>query len=250
MNSTSSKKTIDQQEIARFALIASEWWDPNGKFRPLHQLGPVRLSYIRDQVCMHYVREKRSPKCLEGLKFLDIGCGGGLISEPVTRMGAKVKGIDPAPENVAAARQHANEQSLEIDYQVLKIEDLAQDGQTFDVVLCLEVLEHVPNVPAFIEICAGLVKPGGMMILSTLNRTLKSFALAIVGAEYILRWLPVGTHQWERFVAPGELKSALKAAHLETTDITGVVYNLLSDIWRLSDDTDVNYFATAIRPEG
>ena len=239
--------TLDTEEIARFGKLAAEWWDAEGPFRPLHRINPVRLTYIRDQICRHFTRDKKASKSLSGLSVLDIGCGGGLVCEPLTRLGASVTGIDPAAETIEAAKAHARASSLDIEYQATTAEDIAAKGQSYDVVLLLEVVEHVPDVPAFLKAVAPLVRPDGIMILSTLNRTLKAYALAIVGAEYILRWLPIGTHQWERFVRPEELASALSATGLKLSDKTGMVYNPLADEWRLGPDTDVNYFATAIR---
>jgi len=239
--------TLDPDEIARFGKLAAEWWDAEGPFRPLHRINPVRLTYIRDQICRHFARDPKAPKSLSGLSVLDIGCGGGLVCEPLTRLGASVTGIDPARETIEAASAHARVSSLDIDYEAATAEDMVAKGNSYDAVLLLEVVEHVPDVPAFLKAVAPLVRPGGIMILSTLNRTLKAYALAIVGAEYILRWLPIGTHQWERFVRPEELASALSAAGLKLTDKTGMVYNPLADEWRLGPDTDVNYFATAIR---
>jgi 2-polyprenyl-6-hydroxyphenyl methylase / 3-demethylubiquinone-9 3-methyltransferase len=235
--------TLDDAELARFATLSAEWWDPKGKFRPLHQIGPVRLSFIRDRLVGHFRLAPRALKPLAGLKVLDIGCGGGLVSEPLARMGAAVTGIEPSEANLRAAVLHAEPQGLGIDYRVARVEDLAAAGESFDAVVCLEVIEHVPDVGAFLRTCAALVRPGGIMVLSTINRTLKSFALAIVGAEYILRWLPVGTHQWERFVTPDELRQHLAAAGMVLGHVEGMVYNPLSDRWSLARDTDVNYLA-------
>jgi 2-polyprenyl-6-hydroxyphenyl methylase/3-demethylubiquinone-9 3-methyltransferase len=239
--------TLDREEVARFAKLSGQWWDERGPFRQLHRINPVRLTYIRDQLCRKFARDAKQAASLAGLSVLDIGCGGGLVCEPLARLGASVTGIDPAAENIAAAKAHASAQGLDIAYEVATAEELAARGQSYDAVLLLEVVEHVPDVPAFLKTVAPLVKPGGVMILSTLNRTLKSFALAIVGAEYILRWLPVGTHQWQRFVTPEELASALSAAGLALTGTEGLVYDPFSDEWRLGTDTDVNYFATAAR---
>ncbi len=239
---------IDSEEIERFARIADEWWDPLGKFRPLHLLNPVRLSFIRDETCRHFSKDSQANEPLKGLDILDIGCGGGLLCEPLTRLGASVTGIDPARRSINAARAHAAETGLEIDYRPARAEDLASAGEQFDVVINMEVIEHVPDVPAFIATCADLVRPGGLMLASTLNRTLKAFGLAIVGAEYILRWLPAGTHQWQRFVTPDELKKALLAAGMEGVEITGMSYNPLSGVWSLSNDLDVNYLASARKP--
>ncbi len=184
---------------------------------------------------------------LEGLSILDIGCGGGLVCEPLARLGARVTGIDPASANVEAARRHAEGQELGIDYRVARVEDLVTEARLFDAVACLEVVEHVPDPGAFLQLCAGLVRPGGLMLLSTINRTLKAYLLAIVGAEYVLRWLPVGTHQWERFVTPAELQRHLQAAGCGAPTFKGMVYSPLADAWSLSDDTDVNYFAAAAK---
>jgi 2-polyprenyl-6-hydroxyphenyl methylase / 3-demethylubiquinone-9 3-methyltransferase len=239
--------TLDRDEVARFARLSGEWWDERGPFRQLHRINPVRLTYIGDQLCRRFGRNAKEAASLFGLSVLDIGCGGGLVCEPLARLGARVTGIDPAAENIAAAKAHASAAGLNIAYEVATTEELAARGQRYDAVLLLEVVEHVPDAPAFIKTVAPLVKPGGMMMLSTLNRTLKAYALAIVGAELILRWLPVGTHQWQRFVRPEELASALSTAGLSLTGTEGLIYDPFSDEWRLGSDTDVNYFATAIR---
>jgi 2-polyprenyl-6-hydroxyphenyl methylase/3-demethylubiquinone-9 3-methyltransferase len=245
-----AQKTLDAEEVARFAARAGEWWDANGPFRPLHRINPTRLTYIRDQLCRKFGRDKHAAGCLKGLTVLDIGCGGGLVAEPLARLGAEVTGIDPAAENIEAAKTHAEGARLDIIYRTETAEDLAASGAAFDCVLLLEVVEHVPDMPAFLKAVAPLVKPSGMMIVSTLNRTFKAYALAIVGAEIILRWLPLGTHDWQRFVTPEELRRALKGAGLNLSDMTGMVYNPLADEWRLARDTDVNYFATALWPGG
>jgi 2-polyprenyl-6-hydroxyphenyl methylase / 3-demethylubiquinone-9 3-methyltransferase len=240
-------RTLDREDVARFARLAGEWWDERGPFRQLHRINPVRLTYIRDQICGRFGRDAKAAASLGSLSVLDIGCGGGLVCEPLARLGARVTGIDPAAENIEAAKAHASAGGLDISYEVATAEELAARGQGYDAVLLLEVVEHVPDVPAFIKSVAPLAKPGGVMILSTLNRTLKAYALAIVGAEYILRWLPVGTHQWERFVKPEELASALSAAGLKLTGMEGLIYDPFADEWRLGSDTDVNYFASATR---
>ncbi len=240
--------TLDAGEVRRFGDLAAEWWDPAGKFRPLHKLGPARLAFIRQEIVRHFARPTGGLRPFAGLSVLDIGCGGGLVSEPVARLGASVTGIDPAPENIAAAGAHAASQGMAIDYRACRVENLVAEGRTFDCVLCLEVVEHVPDVAAFLTECAKLVRPGGLMILSTINRTVKAYALAIVGAEYILRWLPVGTHQWERFVTPDELARHAGAAGLAISHREGMVYNPLTDAWSLSQDLDVNYMASAGRP--
>jgi 2-polyprenyl-6-hydroxyphenyl methylase / 3-demethylubiquinone-9 3-methyltransferase len=240
--------TLDPAEIERFTRCAAEWWDHNGKFRTLHLIGPARMSFLRDTLVRHFGSPQGQPKPLEGLSILDIGCGGGLVCEPLSRLGARVSGIDPGLDNIEAARRHAAEQGLAIDYRAGRVEDLAAEGALYDAVVCLEVVEHVPDPKAFLATCAGLVRPGGMMLLSTINRTLKAYLLAIIGAEYVLRWLPVGTHQWERFIAPDELGRHLEAAGFGPAAFQGLVYRPLDDSWSLSTDTDVNYFAAAAKP--
>lgn len=242
-----SQGTLDPDEIERFARLAGRWWDPDGEFRPLHKLGPARLSFIRSHLIRHFGRPERSAKPLSDLAILDVGCGGGLISEPLARLGARVTGIDPAKENIAAAIRHAEPQGLRIDYRACRIEDLVKEQAQFDAVVCLEVVEHVPDPQAFIATCAALVRPGGLFITSTINRTLRAYALAIIGAEYILRWLPVGTHQWDRFVTPEELTQYCKAAGLQQPTFEGLVYSPFSDRWSLGADMDVNYMAVAAK---
>jgi len=241
--------TLDEEEVARFAAMADEWWDAEGKFRPLHALTPLRLTFIRDQLCDRFGRDANAGRSLEGLRIADIGCGGGLLCEPMTRLGARVTGLDPAEDSIAAARAHALGQGLEIEYRAERAETLADARISFDAVLAMEVVEHVPDVPAFIRLVARLVRPGGLLLLSTINRTIKSYALAIVGAEYVLRWLPMGTHRWDRFVTPRELAGACSSAGLSETARTGMVFNPLAGDWRLSRDTDVNYLLAAVRPE-
>jgi 2-polyprenyl-6-hydroxyphenyl methylase / 3-demethylubiquinone-9 3-methyltransferase len=248
LGSPAGAPTVDEAELARFAALAGEWWDPRGKMAPLHKFNPLRLGYIRDAACQRFGRDAKRLDCLSGLRFLDIGCGGGILSEPLARLGAEVVGADPAQENVAAARLHAAENGIAVDYRATTAEALAEVEERFDVVLAMEVVEHVADLNLFVELTAGMVKPGGLMIAATINRTLKSFALAIVGAEYILRWLPRGTHQWDKFVTPNELEIALARGGLTPIDETGVVYNPLADRWRLSSDMDVNYIMTAERP--
>jgi 2-polyprenyl-6-hydroxyphenyl methylase/3-demethylubiquinone-9 3-methyltransferase len=244
-NTGKRRSTIDAAEVARFAALAEEWWNPRGKMRPLHKFNPVRLAFIRDALCDHYGGDPKALDCLSGLGILDVGCGGGILAEPLARLGAKVTGIDPAEENVAAARLHASESGLAIDYRAETIEAVAEEGKRFDLVIASEVVEHVTDVPLFVHHCAECVKPGGLMVATTINRTLKSFALAIVGAEYVLRWLPVGTHRWDKLVTPEELEAALAAAGLSVTGEAGVVYHLPSGEWRRSDDMDVNYMMLA-----
>jgi len=240
--------TLDQREVERFRALAAKWWDPEGDFAPLHAIGPERLRFLREAVIRHFGRDARAAQPLEGLRIADIGCGGGLVAEPLARLGASVTGIDPAEENVAAARAHAQQSGLEIDYRAARVEDLASEGAQFDAVIALEVVEHVPDVAAFIAVCAKVFRPGGLMLLSTINRTAKAFALAIVGAEYVLRWLPRGTHQWDRFVTPEELRDALARSGLRPVDTRGLSYNPLTREWRLSADTSVNYFMAAAKP--
>ncbi|MEL6421793.1 MAG: bifunctional 2-polyprenyl-6-hydroxyphenol methylase/3-demethylubiquinol 3-O-methyltransferase UbiG [Pseudomonadota bacterium] len=239
---------LDPEEVARFSSWADDWWDASGKFKPLHAIGPARLQFIKDNVCAVKQRDPSSAQPYEGLTFLDIGCGGGLVCEPVTRLGGKVTGIDPAGSGIEAARVHAAREGLEIDYRAVQAESLAEAGETFDVVLALEVIEHVPDPAAFVATCASLVAPGGVLIMSTINRTIKAYALAIVGAEYVLRWLPKGTHQWEKFVKPTEMQRDIEANALHVRDTRGMVYNPLRDVWSLSEDTDVNYLMGAAKP--
>ena len=242
-------ETVDQEEVARFSRLAGEWWDPQGPMAALHKFNPVRLAYIRDRTAEHFGRDPRSLDSQAGLRFLDIGCGAGILSEPLARLGAAVVGADPSAENIAAAKAHAARSSVGIDYRATTAEALAAAGESFDVVLAMEVVEHVTDVGVFIAHAAALVKPGGLLFVATLNRTAKSFALAIVGAEYILRWLPRGTHQWDKFVRPDELETAIETGGLRVTDETGVIYNLLADRWQLGRDMDVNYMLVAEKPE-
>ena len=241
--------SVDRAEVERFSRFANDWWSPHGPMAPLHKFNPVRLAYIRDQAAQRFNRDARKLDCLSGLRMLDIGCGGGILSEPLARLGAEMVGADPAKENIAAARAHAQESGLVIDYRATTAEDLAEAGERFDVVLAMEVVEHVADVPLFVAACARMVKPSGLFIAATLNRTLKSFALAIVGAEYVLRWLPRGTHQWDKFVKPHELETAIENAGLRVIGERGVVYNPFADRWQLSSDMDVNYMLAAERPQ-
>ena len=234
--------TVDPVEIERFARIAEEWWDPRGKFAPLHHLNPIRLGFIRDRAAAHWQRDTLSGTPLQGLSLLDIGCGGGLICEPMARLGAAVTGIDAADRNIATAGQHAAGQELAIDYRETTAEALAESGQQFDIVLALEIVEHVADVDLFLQSVGRLARPGGLVFLSTLNRTAKAFALAIAGAEYVMRWLPRGTHDWRKFLKPSEVVRGLRRADVEPQEIVGVVYNPLSREWLLSKrDLDVNY---------
>jgi 2-polyprenyl-6-hydroxyphenyl methylase/3-demethylubiquinone-9 3-methyltransferase len=240
-----SAATVDESEVARFSRLSSQWWDPNGPMAPLHKFNPVRLAYVRDRAAAHFGRDPNRLDSLAGLRMLDIGCGAGVLSEPLARLGASVVGADPSESNIAAAKHHAAQSGLVIDYRATTAEALEASGESFDVVLAMEVIEHVADVGLFIDIAAEMVKPGGLMFVATLNRTVKSFALAIVGAEYILRWLPRGTHQWDKFVTPNELEIAIAHSGLHITEQAGVIYNLLADRWQLSTDLDVNYMMVA-----
>lgn len=247
--STGAAATYDPAEVERFGRMAEEWWDANGKFAPLHRLGPARLQFIRDELIRHFKLPTAGRlDSLAGLRIVDVGCGGGLIAEPLTRLGARVTGVEPAAESIAAARLHAERQDLSIDYRCARAEELVAAGETFDAVVCLEVLEHIPDPAAFVALLARLAEPGGLVILSTINRTLKSYALAIVATEYVLGWLPRGTHQWDRFITPTELTGFTTAAGLEAPRFEGLVYQPFSDSWRLGSDLEVNYLACAARP--
>jgi 2-polyprenyl-6-hydroxyphenyl methylase/3-demethylubiquinone-9 3-methyltransferase len=240
--------TVDPAEIAKFSKLSETWWDPRGKMAPLHKINPLRLSYIRDAACRKFERNIKSLNCLSGLRMLDIGCGAGLLCEPFTRLGAQVIGVDPSASNIAAAKLHAEKGHLSIDYRCTTVEEM-DVRERFDIVLAMEVVEHVADVGLFLNRCTAMLKPGGMMVVSTLNRNWKSFALAIVGAEYVLRWLPRGTHQWDKFVTPNELEIAIEQGGMQLTDETGVIYNLLADQWQLSTDMDVNYMVVAEKAE-
>ena len=240
-----SASTVDAGEVAHFARLAGQWWDPRGPWATLHRFNPVRLGYIRDRAAAHFDRDPARLDSLKGLRILDIGCGGGVLSEPLARLGAVVVGADPVEENIAAAAHHAAQAGLAIDYRSTTAEALAEAGECFDIVLAMEVVEHVADVDLFVQAGADLVKPGGLMFVATLNRTMKSFALAIVGAEYILRWIPRGTHQWDKFITPEELELALEQAGLRVTDEAGVIYNVFADRFQLSTDMDANYMVAA-----
>lgn len=241
--------TIDEDEVARFSAMADEWWDPTGKFKPLHKFNPVRLAYIKQEVCRKFGRDPKASDAFKGLRFLDIGCGGGLLSEPMARLGADVVGADPSETNIAIANLHMQSSGLNIDYRAATAEELSADGETFDVVLNMEVVEHVADVPLFLAATGGMVRPGGLMFVATINRTLKAYALAIVGAEYVLRWLPKGTHSYDKLVRPSEIEGPLADAGLGIVDRSGVSYNPLTDAWTRSRDMDVNYMLLAERPD-
>lgn len=241
--------TIDPAEIARFTAMAEDWWDPNGKFRPLHKFNPVRLGFLRDRFAAHFGRDARALRPFEGLRLLDIGCGGGLIAEPMARLGFAVTGIDASPETIMTARTHAEQTGLVINYRVMAIEDLVAAGAQYDAVLALEVVEHVADPGAFFAGAANVLKPAGALAAATLNRTTKSWLFAVVGAEYVLRWLPRGTHDWEKFLRPSEFAGALRRAGIVTTQMTGLAYNPLTGAWALNPtDLDVNYMVFGIKP--
>jgi 2-polyprenyl-6-hydroxyphenyl methylase/3-demethylubiquinone-9 3-methyltransferase len=245
---STASSTVDADEIAKFASTADAWWDPHGAYRQLHKLNPARLGFIRDRLSIHFGRDGQSPRPFAGLALADIGCGGGILTEPLARLGAAVTGIDAAPENIAAASAHAQEAGLSIDYHASTAEALAAEGARFDAIVSMEVVEHVADLGAFVAALAALTQPGGAIVLATINRTLKSYALGIVAAEYILGWLPRGTHDWNRFVRPSELARQLRAHGLRVGTMAGVAYNPLSDSWGLSPDLGVNYMLVATKP--
>jgi 2-polyprenyl-6-hydroxyphenyl methylase/3-demethylubiquinone-9 3-methyltransferase len=242
-----SETTIDPEEIAKFAAMADAWWDPEGDFKPLHRFNPVRLAYIRDWALRHFSRGETVARPLEGLSVLDIGCGGGLLTEPLTRLGATVTGIDAGGKNIAVAKLHAERSGLSIAYRETTSEALAAEGQRFDIVLNMEVVEHVDNVPLYMKSCADLVAPGGLLFSATINRTARALAFAKFGAEYVLRWLPRGTHDWNRFLTPEEMKTLLTRNGLVIADETGVVFHPLAGEWRRSRDMGINYMVLAER---
>ena len=246
--------TVDAAEVARFAALAAEWWDPDGRFRPLHRFNPERVRYIRDHAVARFQRDAQArferdatatTTPLAGLRVLDIGTGGGLVAEPMARLGATVTGIDPAEKNIGTARAHADQMGLAIDYRVTTAEDLAATGAQFDIVLAMEVVEHVADTRAFFDAIGALTAPGGMVVAATLNRTLRAYALAIVGAEYVMRWLPVGTHDWHKFLTPDELAALMAGGGLIARETMGLVYNPITGRWRLGRDTGVNYLIYA-----
>ncbi len=242
-----SGPSVDPAEVAKFSAIAAEWWDPAGKFAPLHKFNPVRLDFIRREAASHFGRDVRSLRPFEGLSLLDIGCGGGLLSEPMARLGFSVTGADASERNIGTAKAHAAQSGLGIDYRATTAEELAAGGGGFDIVLNMEVVEHVADVGAYLAACTALVKPGGITFVATMNKTLKSLALAKIGAEYILGWLPRGTHDWNRFIPPTELKATLEETGLSILKTQGVSFNPLAWDWKLSSDVDVNYMVVAKR---
>ena len=246
--SPASASSIDPKEVEQFSRIAAEWWDPKGKFAPLHKFNPVRLSFIRDQVQARFGRDPKAIRPFEGLRLLDIGCGGGLLCEPMTRLGFQVTGVDASERNIGTASAHAAEQGLAIDYRATTAEDLLAAGERpFDVILNMEVIEHVADPGAYLRDCARLLAPGGLMIVATLNRTLKALALAKIGAEYVLRWVPAGTHDWNKFLKPEELRGFLVGEPVAVHGPYGVAFNPLTDRWVRSADCDINYMVTVTR---
>jgi 2-polyprenyl-6-hydroxyphenyl methylase/3-demethylubiquinone-9 3-methyltransferase len=243
-----SSSSIDPDEVARFSAMADEWWDPTGKFKPLHRFNPVRLGFIRDEAAIRFGRDAGARRPFEGLRLLDIGCGGGLLCEPMARMGFAVTGVDASPRNIGVARTHAEGQGLAIDYRATTAEALLAAGEpTFDVVLNMEVIEHVADPARFLQDCLKLLAPGGLMIVATLNRTPKAMALAVLGAEYVLRWLPIGTHDWKKFIKPDEIVQFLAGEPVRIAGPFGVSYDPFARTWSRSGDSEVNYMMTVER---
>lgn len=249
MSTSAQHSTIDQAEVDRFSAMAEEWWSPTGKFRPLHKFNPVRIAYIKEKICARFDRDINARNALAGLHVLDIGCGGGLLCEPLARMGATIVGADASEVNIEVAKIHAAQSGVEVDYRATTAEDLAAAGETFDVVLNMEVVEHVSDVDLFMSECCKMVRPGGLMFVATINRTMKAQALAIFMAENVLRWLPKGTHTYEKLVRPSELEDPINRAGMQVIDKTGVFYNPVLDRWNYSRDMDVNYMILAERGE-
>lgn len=244
----SSASTINADEVAKFTAMAETWWDPAGKFRTLHKFNPVRLGYIRENAIRQFGRDGSTMRPLEGLRILDIGCGGGLLCEPLARLGATMVGVDASEKNIRIASLHAEQSGLEIDYRATTAEAVAEAGETFDIVLSMEVIEHVDNVPLYVASCAKLVRPGGLMLTATINRTPRAYALAIVGAERVLNWLPRGTHDFRKFLTPEEVATLSRRNGLNVRETVGVVFHPLADEWRQSRDTGVNYMQLAEKP--
>ena len=241
--------TVDPGEISKFEAMAAEWWDPNGKFKPLHMLNPCRLDYITQQIAGEFGRDLSQPEPFTGLRLSDIGCGGGLLCEPMARLGATVVGADAAERNIPVAQLHAEQQGLEIDYRHVTAEAMVDQGEQFDIVLNMEVVEHVADPLAYLTACQRLLRPGGLQVCSTINRNPKSFAMAIVGAEYVMRWLPKGTHEWSNFITPHELFELLKQSGMNPVDRKGFVFNPITWKWSISDrDLSVNYVTASVKP--
>ena len=237
--------TINKKEIEKFSRIAEEWWDPTGKFKPLHKFNPIRISYIKEKIINSFKLEN-SDKPLQKIRLLDIGCGGGLLSEPMSRLGAEVTGIDASEKNIQVAKLHAKKNNLKINYLTASPENLKIDRK-FDVILNMEIIEHVEDVDIFLKSCSSLLKKDGIMFVATINKTLKSYVFAIIGAEYVLRWLPIGTHEWEKFLKPEEIKTILKKNNLYLDKLDGMKYNIFTDKWNISDDKSINYIAKFIK---
>lgn len=239
--------TVDQDDVERFSAMAEDWWDPSGPFAPLHTLNPIRLAFLKDSLCAHFGRDPLSSEPLSGLTVLDAGCGGGLLCEPLARLGAAVTGIDASAMNIEVAALHASQSGLAVDYREATVESLRGHARPFDAVLSMEVVEHVADITLFVEACADLTRPGGILIGATLNRTAKSLALAKIGAEYILRWLPRGTHDWRKFVKPAEFARMLRAAGLQVEKLQGIGFDPLRRRWELGADLSVNYMIVATK---
>ncbi|AUG53564.1 bifunctional 2-polyprenyl-6-hydroxyphenol methylase/3-demethylubiquinol 3-O-methyltransferase UbiG [Thalassospira marina] len=247
--SAQANRTANPEEISRFSAMADEWWNPEGVMKPLHKFNPVRLQLLRDHIAAHFGRDASDINLLSGLDIVDVGCGAGLLSEPMARLGANMTALDAAENNINVARVHAEQGGLTIDYRLGTPESIVDEGRQFDVVLNMEVIEHVDDPAFFMQACTALLKPGGIMFIATLNRTLKSLALAKIGAEYVLRWVPAGTHDWRKFVKPSELSRYIRECGLQLTDITGIAYNPIQDKWLPAPrDLDINYLAMAVKP--
>ena len=238
--------SVNKKEIEKFSKMASEWWDPNGKFKPLHKFNPIRIKYIKENIISSFQLKKNTNKPLEKIDILDIGCGGGLLSEPMTRLGAKVTGIDASDKNIKIAKLHAKKNKLNINYLCSSPEKIKIKNK-FDVILNMEIIEHVEDINFFIKSCSKLLKKNGIMFVATLNKTLKSYVFAIIGAEYVLRWLPIGTHDWEKFVKPNDLKEMLNQNNLKLEKLDGMNFNLIKNEWSISKDTSINYIAKFIK---